>query len=89
MTVRLRLAAVGVIVLTLAGCATEAPDYQSVWSTSAAPAPTTTTAAEAPQGNIATFLETAGVIGDPVAPDRLTDITITCLLYTSPSPRDS
>ena len=64
------------VILFAAGCATEAPDYQTVWST-----PSTTTsapptpAAEA-QVNIATFLEQAGVVGEPVAPDMLTDLTV-------------
>ncbi|MBX7434740.1 LpqN/LpqT family lipoprotein [Mycobacterium sp. Y57] len=58
------------------GCATETPDYQSIWSTtSAASAEPTSTTDEAPLP-LANYLEDAGVIGRPVAPDKLTDITV-------------
>ena len=78
MTVRLRPALAVAAILAvpaLAGCATETPDYQSVWST------TSTTSATPAAGDedaisIATFLERAGVIGEPVAPDQLTDLTV-------------
>jgi hypothetical protein len=70
-----RAAAVALVVLGASGCATESPDYQSVWSTS----PTTTTpqATEAPVP-IAAYLESVGVTGDPViASDKLPDLTVT------------
>ncbi|EJZ11984.1 LpqN/LpqT family lipoprotein [Mycolicibacterium vaccae] len=76
MTVRLRPALAAVAMLAVAGCATGTPDYQSVWSST----PTTTSAAPAAATEdaipIATFLERAGVIGEPVAPDMLTDLTV-------------
>jgi hypothetical protein len=63
-------------VLAMAGCATETPDYQAIWSTSS----TTSAPATAPAGEdavpIATFLEQAGVVGQPVAPDKLTDLVV-------------
>ena len=73
-----RVAVAAAAALVLAGCSPEAPDYQTVWSTTskAAAAPTSTPASGAPVP-IAAFLEQAGVAGQPVAPDRLTDITIT------------
>lgn len=67
---------------TVAACATEAPDYRSVWSTSStAPsaAPTTTSAAPVP---IAAYLEQAGVTGTPVVGEKLTD-----LIVSIPTPR--
>nr|WP_090343128.1 LpqN/LpqT family lipoprotein [Mycolicibacterium malmesburyense] len=64
--------AVGVV----AACGTEPPDYQSVWSTSSTP-----TSSAAPDGEqpepIALFLERAGVTGQPVFPEKLTDLTVT------------
>jgi hypothetical protein len=79
-TVRLRpaLAAAAILAVpALSGCAAETPDYQSVWSTasttSAAP---TSTDPDAPPMSIATFLEQSGVTGQPVAPDKLTDLTV-------------
>jgi hypothetical protein len=68
--------AVALVVLTATGCGAETPDYHSVWSTSSAtPSPTpTTTGAPVP---LAKFLQDAGVNGDPVAPDKLTDLTVT------------
>ena len=67
--------------LGCAGCATEAPDYQSVWSTPS------TTATSAPASGadavpIAAFLEQKGVVGQPVVPDKLTDLTV-----SMPTPR--
>lgn len=76
MTVRLRLAVAAAAVLAVAGCTTETPDYQAIWSTSS----TTSAPATAPGGEgavpIATFLDQAGVVGQPVAPDKLTDLVV-------------
>ena len=69
-----RTATVALVVLTVAGCGAETPDYHSVWSTSSATPTPTTTAAPVP---LAKFLEDAGVNGEPVAPDKLTDLTVT------------
>lgn len=81
MTPRLLLAATAAAALVTTGCATEAPDYQSVWSTTTA-TPTTTTDASTPPKSIAAFLEEEGVGGQPVAPDKLTDLTVSI-----PTPR--
>jgi hypothetical protein len=67
-------AAVALVVLAATACGAETPDYHSVWSTSSTPSPPTTTAAPVP---IAKFLEDAGVTGEPIAPDKLTDLTVT------------
>jgi hypothetical protein len=67
--------AVALVVLAATGCGAETPDYHSVWSTSSAtPTPTPTTGAPVP---LAKFLQDAGVNGEPVAPDKLTDLTVT------------
>ena len=93
--------------LLAVGCGPAAPDYESIWSTTST---TTTTSAEAePLVPFSEYLENLGVTGAPVAPNKLTDLTVnvptpagwqpyvnanlapgtrTCLLYTSPSPRD-
>ena len=67
-------AAVALVVLAATACGAETPDYHSVWSTSSTTPPPTTTAAPVP---IAKFLEDAGVTGEPIAPDKLTDLTVT------------
>lgn len=67
-------AATAVLALAVAGCGAEAPDYQSIWSTSAT---TTTPTSIEPPVPIAAYLEQAGVSGDPVAADKLTDLTVT------------
>jgi hypothetical protein len=68
--------AAALVVLAASGCAAETPDYQSVWSTSATTT-TTTTSDGAPPVPIAKFLEDAGVKGEPVAPQKLPDLTVT------------
>ncbi|KUH92747.1 LpqN/LpqT family lipoprotein [Mycobacterium sp. IS-3022] len=69
------LLAAAVAVALASGCGTEPPNYQSVWSTSA---PTTTTPAEGDKPvPLAAYLEKAGVVGDPVFPEKLTDLTVT------------
>jgi probable lipoprotein LpqN len=68
-------AVVAVAALAVAGCAAETPDYHSVWSTSSTtPSPTANSGAPVP---IAKFLEDAGVKGEPVAPQKLPDLTVT------------
>ena len=66
-------AAVALVVLAATACGAETPDYHSVWSTSSTTSPPTT-AAPVP---IAKFLQDAGVAGESVAPDKLTDLTVT------------
>lgn len=56
-----------------AGCGSKVPDYQSIWTTSRPPTTTTTTAAPVP---LSQYLESIGVAGDQVAPDTLTDLTV-------------
>jgi hypothetical protein len=70
------VATVALVASAATGCGAETPDYQSIWSTS----PTTTAATPMTTGTpvpIAAYLEQSGVTGDPVAPDRLTDLTVT------------
>ena len=57
----------------IAGCSTAAPDYQSVWRTSQRSTTTTTTARPVP---LSQYLESIGVAGEQVAPDTLTDLTV-------------
>jgi hypothetical protein len=61
-------------VVVATGCGAEAPDYQSILSTSSTTAAPASTEAPVP---ISKFLEDAGVTGEPVAPDKLTDLTVT------------
>lgn len=74
MTARRCAAAAALVVVAASGCGTEPPDYQSLW--------TTTTTTSAPQDSeppvpIAAYLEQAGVVGTPVAPEKLTDLKVT------------
>ncbi|MGB8211236.1 MAG: LpqN/LpqT family lipoprotein [Mycobacterium sp.] len=57
-------------------CGPKTPDYQSIWTSA-----TTTTSTEAPVP-FAQYLESSGVTGEAVAPDKLTDLTVTI-----PTPR--
>jgi hypothetical protein len=52
------------------GCGPKTPDYQSIWTST-----TTTTSTEAPVP-FAQYLESSGVTGEAVAPDKLTDLTV-------------
>jgi probable lipoprotein LpqN len=61
------------LTLTVAGCGPSAPDYKSIWTTTTTATPTST---EAPI-SISTYFENIGVTGAPVAPDKLTDLTVT------------
>jgi probable lipoprotein LpqN len=70
---RARFAAAVVLLAVLpVGCGPKSPDYQSIWST-------TTTTTAAPSGApvpFSQYLRSAGVSGQPVAPDTLTDLTV-------------
>lgn len=65
-------AAVGVLALSVlpVACGPKSPDYQSIWTST-----TTTTSTQAPVP-FAQYLESSGVTGEPVAPDKLTDLTV-------------
>lgn len=76
MSTRRIAAAVAVVLLSVAGCGAQTPDYQSVWSTSTATPTPTATDTEQPEP-IADFLSQAGVNARPVAPEKLTDLTVT------------
>ncbi len=66
-------AALAVLVVAAAGCGAQSPDYTSLLTTTTSAKPTAT---ETPVP-ISQYLESAGVVGQPVAPDKLTDITVT------------
>lgn len=71
---RHRIAAtLALLVFVAAGCGAKSPDYTSLLTTTTSAKPTAT---ETPVP-ISQYLESAGVIGQPVAPDKLTDITVT------------
>ncbi|HUB57832.1 MAG TPA: LpqN/LpqT family lipoprotein [Mycobacterium sp.] len=59
------------------GCGPKTPDYQSIWTSTTK----TTTSTEAPVP-FAQYLESSGVTGEAVAPDKLTDMTVSI-----PTPR--
>ncbi|WP_083082175.1 LpqN/LpqT family lipoprotein [Mycolicibacter kumamotonensis] len=55
------------------GCGTKAPDYQSIWANGS----TTTTSAEAQAPvTVGRYLEDQGVAAEAVAPNQLTDLTV-------------
>ncbi|TFV61043.1 hypothetical protein E4P42_02395 [Mycobacterium sp. PS03-16] len=67
-------ATVALLVLAVSGCGPKTPDYESVWRTTSS-APPTTTDTEAPVP-VAEYLDSVGVTGRTVAPDRLPDLTV-------------
>jgi hypothetical protein len=70
---RARLAGVvAAAVIVAGGCGPKNPDYQSLWSTTSSPSPTPT---EKPIP-FSDYLESNGVSGEPVAPDKVTDLTV-------------
>jgi hypothetical protein len=77
--IRHRLAATLVLLaVASAGCGAQSPDYTSLLTTTTSAKPTETTTPVP----ISQYLESAGVVGQPVAPDKLTD-----LIVTMPSPK--
>lgn len=71
---RLRWLVVALVAVAAAACGPKPPDYQAIWSTTTPPPTTSTSQAPVP---LAQYLEESGVVGNPVAPDRLTDLTVT------------
>ncbi|OPX10751.1 LpqN/LpqT family lipoprotein [Mycobacterium sp. AT1] len=64
-----------VIALLVAGCGPSSPDYKSIWTTTTS---TTTTAPNTDKPiSLSTYFENIGITGAPVAPDKLTDLTVT------------
>ena len=61
------------LVTAVAGCGAQSPDYTSLLTTTTSAKPTETTTPVP----ISQYLESAGVVGQPVAPDKLTDLTVT------------
>jgi hypothetical protein len=72
---RKHIAALAVLAVTVAGCGAQSPDYTSLLTATTSAKPTET-ATEKPVP-IAEYLEKAGVVGQPVAPDKLTDLVVT------------
>ncbi|MBO0864725.1 MAG: LpqN/LpqT family lipoprotein [Mycobacterium sp.] len=65
-------AASAAVALALVGCGPETPDYQSIWTTTT----TTTTATTQPPVPFSQYLDSIGVGVQQVAPDTLTDLTV-------------
>lgn len=66
--------AAAALTVSAIGCAPKTPDYQSIWATSS-----TTSAAPTTTGRpvpLSKYLESNGVAGEPVAPNTLTDLTV-------------
>ncbi|MCZ8377687.1 LpqN/LpqT family lipoprotein [Mycobacterium sp. CPCC 205372] len=78
MTVRRCVAATLALITVAAavGCGAETPDYEAVWSTTSSTTSAAPTSTEAPVP-LSQYLESVGVDGKPVAPDRLPDLTVT------------
>jgi hypothetical protein len=77
--IRHRFAAtLALLAVAAAGCGAQSPDYTSLLTTTTSAKPTETTTPVP----ISQYLESAGVVGQPVAPDKLTD-----LIVTMPSPK--
>jgi hypothetical protein len=82
------IATAALVAATVAGCGAAAPDYQSLWSTTATPTTAASTGAPVP---ISQYLASVEVGGQTVAPDKLTDLTVTMPVppgwhpYTNPN----
>lgn len=61
------------LVVLTAGCGSKAPDFESIWTSSATSTTTTTTTPPVP---LSQYLESIGVAGEQVAPDALSDLTV-------------
>jgi hypothetical protein len=61
-----------ILTLTAVACGPKTIDYQSIWTTSSTP----TTTTPGPAVPIGQYLESEGVSGKPVAPNTLTDLTV-------------
>ncbi|OBI43828.1 hypothetical protein A5707_04125 [Mycobacterium kyorinense] len=74
--------------LVTAGCGPETPDYQSIWTTTTT---TTTDAPAEPPVPFSAYLEDSGIGQQRVAPDALTDLTVSMPIpagwekYTNPA----
>jgi len=68
----LRRAAAAALALAVlpVGCGPKSPDYQSIWTS------TTTPTSTQPPVPFSDYLKDSGVSGEPVAPDKLTDLTV-------------
>src|SRR4029450_10480673 len=66
-------ATLALLSIAAAGCGAQSPDYTSLLTATTSAKPTQTTTPVP----ISQYLESAGVIGQPVAPDKLTDLTVT------------
>lgn len=80
-------AVVGTLTVSVVACAPKAPDYQSVWTTSSTTgaAPTTTTTPVP----LWKYLESVGVAGQQVAPNTLTDLTVSIPTPSGWGPHDN
>jgi hypothetical protein len=71
---RHRIAAtLALLVIAAAGCGAQSADYTTLLTNTTSAKPTTT-GTPVP---LSQYLESAGVLGQPVAPDKLTDLTVT------------
>jgi predicted small lipoprotein YifL len=71
------LLAVVAALLTLSACGSKEPDYQSIWSSSSTTPTSATPTSTEPPVPFSDFLERLGVTGEPIAPDKLTGVTVT------------
>ncbi|MBU9766509.1 hypothetical protein FR943_22035 [Mycobacterium sp. TNTM28] len=68
------LATAGALAVVLTGCGSETPDYQSIWTTSSTTPPPD---AEGQPVPLWQYLEESGVVGEPVAPEKIPHLTVT------------
>lgn len=62
------------VAASLAGCGAKTPDYQSIWTTSAT---STTPTSTQPPVPISNYLESIGVSGEPIAPEKIPTLAVT------------
>lgn len=68
------LATAAALAVLVTGCGAETPDYKSIWTTSS-----TTPAAGADEQPVPLwqYLEQSGVVGEPIAPEKIPRLTVT------------
>jgi len=79
-------AAIVALLLSAVGCGPKSPDYQSIWTTTSTTSSTPTSTA--PPVPLSQYLEGVGVTGQQVAPDSLSDLTVSIPTPPGWSPYD-
>jgi hypothetical protein len=70
------LVGIAALIASVVACTPKDPDYSSIWTSTTTKAATTTTTTTGKPVPLSQYLESIGVTGQQVAPDALTDVTV-------------